>query len=96
MRRAQKKQELRQEQEQIRAEVKKVLRAKKPKGKVPRTAAREEEPRAKAKASREQQEQQEYQKWEAYWKQKAPPGAQAPPWTFSIPLYEKGVEVTVR
>ncbi len=96
MKRAQKKQEMRQEEEQIRAEVKKVRLAKKQKAKVQRTAAQEEEARARAKASREKQEQQEHQKWEAYWKQKAPPGAQAPPWTFYMPLYEKGVEVTVR
>lgn len=85
---------MRQEEEQIRAEVKQVLLAKKQKAKVQRTAAQEEEARARAKASREKQEPQEQQKWEAYWKQKAPPGAEAPPWACYIPLYEKGVQVT--
>lgn len=97
--RAQKKQARQQEEEQIRAEVTKVLKAHKQeqqKAKGQRTAAQEQEARARAKASREKQEQQEQQKWDAYWKQKAPPGAQAPPWTFYIPLYEKGVEVAVR
>ncbi|MGH3850218.1 MAG: transposase, partial [Pseudonocardiaceae bacterium] len=91
VRRAQQKQAAREEEELLRAEVKKALAAKKQekkKAKAQRTAAQEEEARARAKASRERQEKQEHEKWDAYWKQQAPPAVHAPPWTFYIPLYE--------
>jgi len=88
--RARKKQQAREEEAQIKAEVTKAIKAKKQQAKAEAAQRKaQQSQQAKAKQARETRSKQEQAKWNQYWQQPPPPGAEAPPWQFYVPWYEE-------